>query len=153
MERGFPSEHPSDADLLERLLAREDDPHVAACARCTERAGTIAREVDVRSAEAAGFDAAFYERQAAAIQTRIAPRHGILRPTRLGWAAIAAAVVAAVALRGPVFLGHRPGGAGTPSSATALDQARRSQDRSDERLLRDVDDLLDADPYDVDLGG
>ena len=153
MGRGFPSEHLSDADLLERLLGREDDAHVATCARCAARAETIARAVEPRSAEdATRFDAVFYARQAAAIQTRIAARDGILHSPRLGWAAIAAAVVAAVALRGPAFIGRRPGAGGTHPAVTALDHARRVQDRADERLLREVDDTLDADPYDVDLG-
>jgi hypothetical protein len=153
MVHAFPSrDHLTDGELLERLLARRSDPHVAACARCAERAETIARAVDARRAEdPAEFDAAFYQRQAAAIHARLARRERLLGVPRLGWAAVAAAVLMAVALRGPALIGRHPGAVAIRSAAP--DEARRLQDRADERLLRRVDDTLDADPYDIELDG
>ena len=165
MEHGFPSpEHPSDADLLEALLRREPDPHLMRCPRCAERAETIARETDPLRGEPARepFDASFYRRQAATIEARIAAADGT-RPSlrslflaplpRVAWAAAAVAAVLAVAvgLRGPRLVG-RPAYERARPVAEFAHRARRAQDRADDRLLREIDDMLDADPYDLDLG-
>ena len=105
-------EHPTDLDLLERILAGDAAPPVLHCRRCTERAKTIARAIDpVADASAREpFDEPFYRRQAARIRARIAadgarpPRLAFLRPMRprLAWAGAAAAVLVlmAVALSG-----------------------------------------------------
>src|SRR5437867_10943244 len=124
MDHVYPGrDHPTDADLLERLLAREADPHLAHCARCAERAETIAREIDPLRAGSMRepFDEFFYHRQAARIRARIAagegrraPRPWISLPAlpRLAWVggAVAALVVMAVALlgRAPVERGGGP---------------------------------------------
>ena len=158
MEHTFPiPEHRNDADLLEALLRRESHPHLTGCPRCAERAETIARELDPLRSESARepFDASFYRRQAAAIEARIAAAERT-RPSplpRVAWAAAAVAAVLAVA----VGL-HRPRLVGPPASQRArpvadiADHARRAQDRADDRLLRQIDDMLDEDPYDVELG-
>jgi hypothetical protein len=167
MEHGSPGpEHPNDADLLEALLRRESHPYLTRCPRCAERAETIARDIDPLRGEWARepFDASFYRRQAAAIQARIAAGEGsraslvrslFLAPLpRMAWAAAAVAAVLAIAvgLRGPAFVGRRPAYQGARSVAGPVERARRVQDRADDRLLREIDDMLDEDPYDVDLG-
>jgi len=165
MEHGFPSpEHPSDAALLEALLRREPDPHLTRCPRCAQRAEAIARDIDPLRTESARepFDAAFYRRQSAAIQARLGAGHGsprslhslFLAPLpRVAWAAAAVAAVLAVAvgLRGPRLV-PRPVSERARPVAEFANRARRAQDRADDRLLREIDDMLDEDPYDVDLG-
>src|SRR5207244_9371645 len=65
MARVSRSDHPTDADLLERLFARESHPHLARCVPCAERADAIAREIDpARGGAEEGFDELFYRRQA-----------------------------------------------------------------------------------------
>jgi hypothetical protein len=151
-------DHPADADLLERLLAREEDPHMAHCARCAARAETIAREIDPLRDESTPepFDELFYRRQAARVRARIAAGEGRRPPLaalggalRLAWvggaAAAAAVVVLAVALHGR--LPGSPGGGlavGPIMVATASDFAS-AQDLTDDRLLREIDDILDED--------
>src|SRR5439155_8179476 len=115
-------DHPTDADLLERLLAREADPHLVHCVPCSERAGRIGREIDGLWNESTGepFDELFYRRQAARIRLRVAAGEGqshsrpsVLRPgsTTLAWAggATAVLVMLAVVLHGRAPL-HRGGG-------------------------------------------
>lgn len=158
MEHGSPGpEHPDDADLLEALLRRESHPHLMRCPGCAERAETIAREIDPLRSESARepFDASFYRRQAAAIEARIAAAERT-RPSplpRVAWAAAAVAAVLAVAvgLRGPRLVGP-PASQRARPVADIADHARRAQDRADDRLLRQIDDMLDEDPYDVELG-
>ena len=166
MEHTFPiPEHPNDVDLLEALLRREPDPHLTRCPRCAERAETIARDVDSLRSESARepFDASFYRRQAAAIQARIAAgertrpslRSLFLTPLpRVAWAvaAVAAVLAVAVGLRSPPLVGRGPVYREAHRVAGPVDRARRAQDRADDRLLREIDDMLDEDPYDVDLG-
>jgi len=164
MEHGFPSpEHPNDADLLEALLRGEPDPHLLRCLLCAQRADAIARNIDPLRTESARepFDAAFYRRQSAAIQARLGVGEGALRSLRalfpaprprVAWAAAVAAVLAvAVGLRGPRLVGP-PASQRARPVADIADHARRAQDRADDRLLRQIDDMLDEDPYDVELG-
>src|SRR5438445_1671459 len=165
MEQGFPSlEHPNDADLLEALLRREPDPHLLRCPRCAQRADAIARDIDPLRTESARepFDAAFYRRQSAAIQARLGAGEGSPRSLRslflaplprVAWAsaAVAAVLAVAVGLRGPRLVG-RPAYERARPVAEFAHRARRAQDRADDRLLREIDDMLDADPYDLDLG-
>ena len=165
MEHGFRSpEHPNDADLLEALLRRESDPHLTRCGRCAKRADAIARQVDPLRTESDGepFDALFYRRQAAAIQARLAAgerapwsfRSLFLSPLpRVAWAgaAVAAVLAVAVGLTGPRLVTD-PGSRPVRPAGDVVDHARRVQDRADDRLLRDIDDMLDEDPYDFDLG-
>jgi len=165
MEHGFPSsEHPNDADLLEVLLRREPDPHILRCPRCAQRADAIARNIDpLRTESAPGpFDAAFYCRQSAVIHARLGAREGSPRSLRslflaplprVAWAAAAVAAVLAVAvgLSGPMLVGPPASQRARPVAGLA-DHARRAQDRADDRLLRQIDDMLDEDPYDVELG-
>ena len=150
------SDHPTDADLLERLLARETHPHLARCVRCAERAAAIAREIDpAREGAEESFDDLFYRRQAARIRARIAdaePRRPSLRSAlpKLAWAGAAAAAVVALA----VGLGRsRPveQGGGPASPLTAARRLASAQDRADDRLLRKIDDILDEDPYDFEM--
>ena len=164
MEHGFPSpEHPNDADLLEALLRGEPDPHLLRCLLCAQRADAIARNIDPLRTESARepFDAAFYRRQSAAIQARLGVGEGTPRSLRalflaprprVAWAAAVAAVLAvAVGLRGPRLVGPPASQRARPVAGLA-DHARRAQDRADDRLLRQIDDMLDEDPYDVELG-
>ena len=165
MEHGFPSpEHPNDADLLEALLRGEPDPHLLRCLLCAQRADAIARNIDPLRTESARepFDAAFYRRQSAAIQARLGVGEGAPRSLRalfpaprprVAWAAAAVAAVLAVAvgLRGPRLVGPPVSQRARPVADIA-DHARRAQDRADDRLLRQIDDMLDEDPYDVELG-
>ena len=165
MEHGFPSsEHPNDADLLEVLLRREPDPHILRCPRCAQRADAIARNIDPLRTESARepFDAAFYHRQAAAIEARLAAGEGTRRSVRslflaplprVAWAsaAVAAVLAVAVGLRGPRLVG-RPAYERARPVAEFAHRARRAQDRADDRLLREIDDMLDEDPYYVELG-
>ena len=165
MEHGFPSpEHPNDADLLEALLRGEPDPHLLRCPRCAQRADAIARNIDPLRTESARepFDAAFYRRQSAAIQARLGVGEGAPRSLRalflaprprVAWAAAAVAAVLAVAvgLRRPRLVGPPASQRARPVAGLA-DHARRAQDRADDRLLREIDDMLDEDPYDVELG-
>ena len=161
MGRVSRSDHPSDADLLEELLARETHPHLAHCVRCAERAETIAREIDpTREEPEELLDDLFYRRQAARIRARIAegerrrssPRPAVPRSAvpKLAWAGAAAAAVVALAvgLKGP-----RPVGQGGGPAFTLTGDARGSastQDLADDRLLRKIDHVLDQDPYDFD---
>ena len=154
-------DHPTDGELLERLLAREADPHVAECARCSQRAETIARAIDPLQDESArkAFDERFYRRQAARIRDRTAAGEGRRPPAlaRLAWAggAAAALVVVALALHGRAPLGQRGGPADMANSAGgAVNGFASAQDVADDRLLREVDATLDEDPYDFDpVGG
>ena len=166
MEHTFPiPEHRNDADLLEALLRRESDPHLTRCPRCAERAETIARDVDPLRSESARepFEPSFYRRQAAAIQARIAAgertrpslRSLFLAPLpRVAWAAaaVAAVLTVAVGLSRPSFVGRGPAYQGVHPVAGSPDRARLARDRADDRLLREIDHMLDEDPYDVDLG-
>ena len=159
-------EHPADADLLERLLAREVDPHVAACARCAERAETIARAIDpLRDGSVREpFDELFYRRQAARIHTRIAAGEG-RRPSllslfrlglpRLAWVGAAAAALGTMAIalhgRAPV---EQDRGPARPVTVAAVNGFPSAQDLAYDRLLREIDDTLDEDPYAFDpVGG
>ena len=145
MEHGFPSpEHPNDADLLEALLRGEPDPHLLRCLLCAQRADAIARNIDPLRTESARepFDAAFYRRQSAAIQARLGVGEGAPRSLVLA---------VAVGLRGPRLVGP-PASQRARPVADIADHARRAQDRADDRLLRQIDDMLDEDPYDVELG-
>ena len=166
MEHAFPGpEHPNDGDLLEALLRRESHPHLTRCPRCAERAETIARELDPLRSESARapFDASFYRRQAAAIEARIAAAEGT-RPSlrslflaplpRVAWAAaaVAAVLTVAVGLSRPLLVGRGPADQGVHPVAGSPDHARLARDRADDRLLREIDHMLDEDPYDVDLG-
>ena len=159
MEHASPGpEHPNDADLLETLLRRESHPHLTGCPRCAERAETIAREIDPLRSEPARepFDASFYRRQAAAIEARIAAAERT-RPSplpRVAWAAaaVAAVLTVAVGLSRLSLVGGGPAYQEVHPLAGSVDRARRARDRADDRLLRDIDDMLDEDPYDVDLG-
>jgi len=166
MEHTSPGpEHPNDADLLETLLRRESHPHLTRCPRCAERAETIAREIDPLRSEPARepFDASFYRRQAATIEARIAAADGT-RPSlrslflaplpRVAWAAaaVAAVLTVAVGLSRPSFVGRGPAYQGVHPVAGSPDRARLARDRADDRLLREIDHMLDEDPYDVDLG-
>jgi hypothetical protein len=154
MGNAYRSDHPTDADLLEGLLARETDPHVAHCARCAQRAETIARELDPPRGEP--FDELFYRRQAARIGARIAAGEGrrpslfsrFLVPSvpRLAWVGGAAAAVVALAV---LLHGRAPVGRGSVDQAVTTVRGFLSpQDDADDRLLRDVDHTLDEDPYD-----
>jgi len=166
MEHGFPSpEHPNDADLLEALLRGEPDPHLLRCLLCAQRADAIARNIDLLRTESARepFDAAFYRRQSAAIQARLGVGEGTPRSLRalflaprprVAWAAaaVAAVLTVAVGLSRLSLVGGGPAYQGVHPLAGSADRARRARDRADDRLLRDIDDMLDEDPYDVDLG-
>jgi len=165
MDHDFPSpEHPNDAELLEGLLRREPDAHLMRCPLCAERADAIARDVDPLRAESAPepFDAAFYRRQAAAIEARLAAGEGTPRSVRslflaplprVAWAAAAVAAVLAVAvgLRAPRLVG-RPVSEQVRSVPEFTNRAKHAQDLADDRFLREIDDILDGDAYDVDLG-
>jgi hypothetical protein len=147
MDNVYPSDHPTDADLLERLLAGETEAH---CARCAQRAETIAREMDPLGDEREPFNELFYRRQAGRIRSRIAAGEG--RSTglpRRAWlvGAVAAALVAAVALNGraPVRYGNRPAEKVTIAAAQGF---LSEEDVADDRLLREIDRTLDEDPYD-----
>jgi hypothetical protein len=154
-------EHPSDADLLERLLAREPHPHLADCSACARRAETLARAVDPRrdAATEDPFDDLFFRRQADRVRARIAAGEGRDSPPRIrltmprfAWAgfAVAAVLALAIGLHGPA----RRDGVGAPPLDDALTVARAPsgfpnlQDRADDRLLRDVDEAIDEDPDD-----
>jgi len=154
-------EHPSDADLLERLLAREPHSHLAGCPDCARRAETLARAIDPRrdAATEDPFDDLFFRRQADRVRTRIAagegrdfpPRTRVTIP-RFAWAglAVAALLALAIGLHGPA----RRRDVGVPPPGEALTVARAAngfpsvQDRADDRLLRDVDEVFDEDPDD-----
>src|SRR5438094_9214873 len=90
-------DHPTDGELLEWLLAREADPPVAQCTRCSQRAEPIARAIDSTQDESArrAIDELFYRRQAARIRDRIAGGDG-RRPPALGRVACARRAAAAV---------------------------------------------------------
>jgi hypothetical protein len=153
-------DHPTDGELLERLLAREADPHLAQCAPCSQRAETIARVIDPLQDEPARepFDELFYRRQAARIRARMAGGEG-KRPRalpRLAWAGAAAAAVVAVvvALHGRAPVGPRGGPADLANGIGGVNGFASAQDVVDDRLLREIDDTLDEDPYDFDpVGG
>ncbi|TMA36912.1 MAG: hypothetical protein E6J79_11980 [Deltaproteobacteria bacterium] len=159
MDHDFPSpEHPDDGELLEGLLRREPDAHLARCPLCAKRADAIARDLDPLGAGSARepFDAAFYRRQAAAIEARLAAREGTLGVAplpRVAWgaAAVAAVLAVAVGLRAPRLVGGPVSERARPV-AEFTNRVQRAQDRADDRFLREIDDLLDEDPYDVDLG-
>jgi len=161
MDTGYRShDHPTDGELLERLLAREADPHVAECARCSQRAETIARAIDPLQDESASkaFDELFYRRQAARIRDRIAAGEGRRPPAlaRLAWAGGAAAAVVAVALalHGRAPVARRGGLAAVANTAGAVNGFASAQDVVGDRLLREIDETLDEDPYDFDpVGG
>lgn len=154
-------EHPSDADLLERLLAREPHPHLADCPDCARRAERLARAIDPRrdAATEDPFDNLFFRRQADRVRARIAagegrdflPRIRITIP-RFAWAglAVAALLALAIGLHGPAPSRD----VGVPPPGEALNVARAAngfpsvQDRADDRLLRDVDEAFDEDPED-----
>ncbi|HSV06305.1 MAG TPA: hypothetical protein VLI07_07315 [Candidatus Binatus sp.] len=160
----FP-EHPSDADLVEQLLARERHPHLADCADCARRAKTLARVIDPRSDTATDgpFDDLFFRRQADRVRARIAAEEGRaghprirLTVPRFAWAgmAVAALLALAIGLHGP-----SPRSTIGPPATAALGLAGARgglpsvQDRVDDRLLRDVDEVFDEDPddpYDLD---
>jgi hypothetical protein len=157
MGNAYRSDHPTDADLLEALLAREADPHLTHCARCTQRAETIASGIDPLRDEPRGepFDELFYRRQASRIRARIAAGEGrrpslsrFLVPSlpRLAWAAgaVAAVVALAVALHGRAPVGRGP----VDEAVTASRGFQSPKDLADDQLLRDVDHTLDDDPYD-----
>ena len=145
----FP-EHPSDADLLERLLAREPHSHLAGCPDCARRAETLARAIDPRrdAPTEDPFDDLFFRRQADRV---LLPRIRITIP-RFAWAglAVAALLALAIGLHGPA----RSRDVGVPPPGEALNVARAAngfpsvQDRADDRLLRDVDEAFDEDPED-----
>ena len=154
-------DHPTDGELLEWLLAREADPHVAQCTRCSQRAETIARAIDSTQDESArrAFDELFYRRQAARIRDRIAGGEGRRPPAlaRVAWAGGAAAAVVAMALalhgRAPVVQRGGPADV-TNTFGGAVSGFARAQDVVDDRLLREIDATLDEDPYDFDpVGG
>ncbi|HYV58149.1 MAG TPA: hypothetical protein VE911_11405 [Candidatus Nitrosopolaris sp.] len=153
-------EHPSDADLLEQLLARERHPHLAACSACTRRAETLARVIDPRSEAVTEepFGDLFFRRQAERVRARIAAEDGraVLRVRltvpRFAWAgmAVAALIAVAIGLHAPprwAVVGGPP-----PTAAVSVARAptglRSVQDRVDDRLLRDVDEVFDEDPDD-----
>src|SRR5436309_11349490 len=71
-------DHPTEAELLERLLAREGDPHVAQCVPCSRRAETIGRAMDPLQDDSTpkAFDDLFYRGQAARIRAPIADGQG-----------------------------------------------------------------------------
>jgi hypothetical protein len=150
----YPSDHPSDGDLLEQHLAGEVDPHLAGCARCAARADAIARALDAFPDDAAEarFDDRFYRRQAARIGARIADgeghatrgRRALTRALLMG-GSMAAVVTLAVALHDRVPMRH-----GIPADDQAFAQAgfASAQDAADDRLLRSIDDTLDEDSYD-----
>ena len=158
MDHGYRSpEHPSDADLLERLLARERHPHLTDCADCARRAETLARAIDPRNDAAAEepFDDLFFRRQAGRVRARIAAgegRESRLTVPRFAWAgmAVAAVLALAIGLHGPARWREVSG----PPPTEALSVARATnglpsvQDRVDDRLLRDVDEVFDEDPDD-----
>jgi len=154
-------DHPTDGELLERLLAREADLHVAQCARCSQRAETIARAIDPLKDESTrkAFDELFYRRQAARIRGRIAAGEGRRPPalTRLAWAggAAAALVAVALALHGRAPVTQRGGPADVADAVGgAVNGFASAQDVVDDRLLREIDDTLDEDSYDFDpVGG
>ena len=159
-------EHPTDADLLESVLAREQHPHVAGCADCARRTEVLARAIDPRR-RALGeepFDELFYRRQAARIRARIAAGEGRrssapfsrVVPRRLAWAALAAAAVFALAIGLHDQRSARDAGAPAPVGALTVAGAPEgfpnAQDQADDRLLHEVDDVFDEDPddpYDV----
>ena len=72
----------------------------------------------------------------------------------MAWAAaaVAAVLTVAVGLSRLSLVGGGPAYQGVHPLAGSADRARRARDRADDRLLRDIDDMLDEDPYDVDLG-
>ena len=154
-------DHPTDAELLERLLARETDPHVAQCARCSRRAETIGRAIDPLQDDSTpkAFDELFYRRQAARIRTRIAAGEGRRLPAlpRLAWAggAAAALVAVALALHGRAPMVQRGGPADMAKAVRGVVNGFASaQDVADDRLLREIDATLDEDPYGFDpVGG
>lgn len=153
-------EHPSDADLLEWLLARDRHPHLAACADCARRAETLARAIDSGDDAAADdpFDDLFFRRQADRIRARMVAEHGRasaprirLTVPRFAWAgmAVAAVLALAIGLHAPA----RWREVGGPPTNEALSVASAPslpslQDRVDDRLLRDVDEVFDEDPDD-----
>ena len=154
-------EHPSDADLVEQLLARERHPHLADCAGCARRAETLARAIDPRSDAAMeeAFDDLFFRRQADRVRARIAAEEGRNVPARVrltvpgfAWAgmSIAALLALAIGLHRPAQ--RREVGAPPPSAALNVARAPNGlpsvQDRADDRLLRDVDEVFDEDPDD-----
>ena len=154
-------DHPTDGELLEWLLAREPDPHVAQCARCSQRAETIARAIDPTQDESArrAFDELFYRRQAARIRDRIAAGEGRRPPALpgLAWAGGAAAALVALALalhgRAPVVQRGGPADV-TNTVGGAVSGFASAQDVVGDRLLREIDATLDEDPYDFDpVGG
>ena len=148
-------EHPSDVDLLERLFARERHPHLADCADCARRAETLARAIDPSRATAteAPFDELFFRRQAERVRTRIAAGEGRdsslhtrLAMPGLAWAGIAAAALIALAigLHRPAPLRHvdAPPAGEALTVASAANGFASAQDRADDRLLRDVDEVF-----------
>jgi len=159
-------EHPSDVELLEQLLARERHPHLAECAGCVRRAETLALVIDPRRDTATDelFDELFFRRQADRVRARIAAGEGRDVPPRIrltvprfAWAgmAVAALLAVAIGLHGPA--GRREVSGPPPTAALGIARAPNGlpsvQDRADDRLLRDVDEVFDEDPddpYDLD---
>lgn len=152
------SGHPTDIELIERLLAREADPHLERCARCAARAENITQAIDPlrEGSTEEPFDEFFYRRQASRIGARIAAGEGTRHARPLGFlytlpraawvsGAVAALVVLGFALHGRAPLDRGGNQAITIASAGSFPNA---QDAADDRLLREVDSTLDEDPYD-----
>jgi len=152
-------DHPTDAELLGRVLARETEGTPWHCRRCAERAATIARQLDPLSTESTDlFDDEFYREQADRIRARIAAGDGVrsraarpagLHVPRLVWVggAMAAAVVLAVGLQDGIRILSRSQPEHVDGSITvAANDFADPQDRADDRLLREIDDLVDEDP-------
>jgi hypothetical protein len=157
--------HPSDADLVEGILAREGpDPHVAGCPECAARRERIGRVLDPSAADPL-LDAAdpfFDVRQAAKIRARLAARSGwrqrllasfgIAHPLRT-FAAVSAAVL--IVLFAGIGGWRRPEvepiGPAAVSVSTAVSISEWSptteQDRVDDAMLDEIDSMISEDPY------
>jgi len=155
--------HPTDADLIERILSREAEPHAAICRSCSDRFVRLSRELDPAADSEVGFDEMFFRVQAASIRTRIESGEGrkpawLAFPTpafpRMVWASAAAAllVVTALQLQSPA---PPEAGVGVPpvssanAASVAVPGASAKQDVTDDSLLREIDQILDDDPYDL----
>lgn len=156
--------HPGDGELAERILAREGaDDHVRSCPACRARFDDLAKLLDPAAGDGVleGADP-FWKRQSARIGARIAAGERSAERTWLrlfgGWrlvalagASAAALFVAAVGLRTPGGLPAPVEPAATtvavaPSSA-ANGSGWSSDDAKGDALLREVDQLIDEDPY------